>query len=246
MLIIGHRGARGEAPENTLSGFNYLRHTGILRVELDIQVAADGELAVIHDRNTFRTTGHDAPVAKQSLHQLASLNACHALFPQWPESDGIPGLIDVMRTLQDFEHIQFEVKAEHSHEIEAVIAQLPHLIEHFDLVERCISTSFNPLYLQALRQDAPHIRRGLLIEKNRYPTKDGVSLARHLGCVSIGPHQELCTAELVEMAHEARLMVSTWTVNNPERMRELNQLGIHSIITDFPCLAQQEQGVSRS
>ncbi len=242
MQIIGHRGARGEAPENTLSGFDYLRRTNILRVELDIQVAADGELAVIHDRNTLRTTGHDEAVSKQNLQQLACLNACNVMFPLWPESDGVPGLFEVMRALRDFEHIQFEVKAEHSHEVEVVIAELPHLIEHFDLVERCISTSFNPLYLHALKQDAPHIRRGLLIEKDRYPAQDVVTLARHLGCVSIGPHQELCTEELVNLAHESDLLISTWTVNTTERMHELKKLGIHSLITDFPLLAQRELG----
>ena len=56
MRLIGHRGARGEAPENTLSGFRYLRRLGVHAVELDILVSADGELVVIHDGFLDRTT----------------------------------------------------------------------------------------------------------------------------------------------------------------------------------------------
>ena len=59
MRLIGHRGARGEAPENTLSGFRHLRALGVRAVEFDIHLSADGELMVIHDAELSRTTsGH--------------------------------------------------------------------------------------------------------------------------------------------------------------------------------------------
>ena len=111
MFIIGHRGARGEAPENTLSGFRYLRRLGILAVELDIQVSGDGELVVIHDYVLERTTSGQGSVHEKTVAELATLDACHNTFADWPEREGIPTLRQVMEVLHDFEHIQFEVKA---------------------------------------------------------------------------------------------------------------------------------------
>ncbi len=235
MRVIGHRGARGEAPENTLGGFRYLRSLGILCVELDIQVARNGDLVVIHDADLQRTTGQAGQVQDFSAIELAAMDACHQYFPSWPAREGIPDLVDVMQELQDFEHIQFEVKATRTSEVESVVEQLPSLIRHFNLVDRCISTSFNPLYLQALRQDAPDIQRGLLFDE-KFPGNP-VELAQRLGCCSLGPKQQLCLPPLIEAAHAAQLIISTWTVNDPERMKELSAWGIHSLITDLPTLA---------
>ena len=55
MRIIGHRGARGEAPENTLGGFRYLHDLGVRAVEFDVRQLQDGQLIVIHDDNFERT-----------------------------------------------------------------------------------------------------------------------------------------------------------------------------------------------
>ena len=59
MKIIGHRGARGEAPENTLGGFQYIHDLGIRAVEFDVRQIRDDELVIMHDDNFIRTTGID-------------------------------------------------------------------------------------------------------------------------------------------------------------------------------------------
>ncbi len=235
MLIIGHRGARAEAPENTLSGFRYLRSLGVLCVELDIQVARDQTLMVVHDQQLARTTGIDTTVNQLNAKDLAALDACHTLFPDWPLSEGIPTLMQVMQELSDFEHIQFEVKAQSAADIATVVTQLPPLLEKFGLLDRALSTSFNPFYLQALQQAAPWVQRGLLLES--WFQGDAIALAQSLNCRSIGPHRLLCQETFVNTAHAAGLLVSTWTVNEPAEMRLLQQLGIHSLITDVPVTA---------
>ncbi|MFX9934775.1 glycerophosphodiester phosphodiesterase, partial [Acinetobacter baumannii] len=58
-----------------------------------------------------------------------------------------------------------------------------------------------------------------------------------LGCSSLGPHQARCTDELVASAHDAGLIVSTWTVNNQERALALADMGVDAIITDVPTQA---------
>lgn len=237
MRLIGHRGARGEAPENTLGGFRYLRGLGVRAVELDIQVSADGELVVIHDSSLERCTDGHGQVGDMPGTALAALDASHKAFPAWPAVEGVPTLRAVMEILHDFEHVQFEVKAASDRDVARVVECFPRLWQEFGFGDRGYTTSFNPRYLQLIREQAPSIPRGFLFEKDFSP--DPVAAARDLGCRSLGPHQERCTPRLVQDAHAAGLLVSTWTVNTPERMRELADMGVDSLITDFPGRALQ-------
>lgn len=238
MRLIGHRGARGEAPENTLSGFRYLRQLGVRAVELDIVVSADGELVVIHDSFIDRTTLGHGRVGELTTAELAAVNATHRAFPDWPETEGIPTLRAVMEVLRDFEHIQFEVKARSEDESLLVAEKFPPLWREFGFGNRAWTTSFNPYYLEYVRRAAPEIPRGFLFELDF--SLDPVAIALALGCGALGPHQERCSPDLVRQAHEAGLLVSTWTVNTPARMRELAAMGVDSIITDLPALALRE------
>lgn len=240
MRLIGHRGARGEAPENTLSGFRYLRALGVTAVELDIQLSADLELVVIHDPDLERCSNGRGAVRQQRAAALAALDAVHKHFPDWPETEGIPGLREVMTELRDFQHVQFEVKARSAEDCRLIAERFIPLWREFGFAERAYTTSFNPLYLQLIQQQAPEIPRGLLFEQDFHG--DALGLAQALGCRSLGPHQARCDAALVEAAHAQGLRVSTWTVNDSGRMQELAALGIDSLITDYPKRALAEVG----
>jgi glycerophosphoryl diester phosphodiesterase len=238
MRLIGHRGARGEAPENTLSGFHYLRQLGIRAVELDIQVSRDDELVVIHDNSLERTTLGHGEVRLTHSQDLAQINATQRAFPDWPVIEGIPALCDVMSILKDFDHIQFEVKASTEHDCQIVARKFPALWQAFGFGDRAFTTSFNPRYLQLIREAAPEIPRGFLFEEH-FPGNP-VEQAIALGCQAIGPHQVRCDQPLVSAARTAGLIIATWTVNDPVRMRELAQLGVDGLITDVPGYALRE------
>ena len=233
MDIIGHRGAKGEAPENTLSGFRYLMAMGLRQVEFDIHVSADGQLMVVHDKTLERTTNGIGFIKNKTQAVLASLDACHTLFPQWPDNDGVPSLADVLTLLKDFDHLQLEVKTESAEDCMIVAEQLPALWQTFG--SRAVTTSFNIDYLRLMQQTQPQIPRGLLVEE--YFQGDIIALAQELGCTLIAPHHRLLTADLVKQAHHCGLTVSTWTVDAPERMLALREMGIDSLITNVPTLA---------
>ena len=238
MRLIGHRGARGEAPENTLSGFRYLRQVGVRAVELDIQVSADEELVIIHDNSLERTTLGSGEVCRTNSRELALINATQRAFPDWPTIEGIPTLRDVMAILKDFEHIQFEVKAATEQDCQIVVRKFPALWREFGFGERAFTTSFNPQFLQLIREAAPEIPRGYLFELGF--TGNPVEEAIALDCRALGPHQLRCDQALIDSAHSAGLMVATWTVNDPARMHELAKLGVDGLITDVPALALRE------
>jgi glycerophosphoryl diester phosphodiesterase len=235
MDIIGHRGAKGEAPENTLSGFRYSMALGIRQVEFDIHVSADGQLVVCHDKTLERTTNGVGLLKDKTQAELAALDACHTLFPQWPNNDGVPSLAEVLTLLKDFDHLQLEVKTESPEDCLIVAQQLPALCQSFG--SRAVTTSFNIDYLRLMQQTQSQIQRGLLVEE--YFQGDIIALAQELGCTLIAPHHRLLSVDLVNRAHALGLKVSTWTVDEPERMLALREMGIDSLITNVPTRAMK-------
>ena len=232
MQIIGHRGARGEAPENTLSGFKHLKSLGVRAAEFDIRVSQDGQLVVIHDDSVDRTTNGSGLVHQKTLAQLTALNAC-THFGSWPHDDGVPSLAAVLTCLADFEHLQLEVKVSTPQDCAIVAQQLPILCQAFG--SRVVTTSFNIDYLRLMQLTTPHIARGLLVEDDF--KGDIISLAQSLGCKLIAPNHKLLYLDLIQQAHQRGLMVSTWTVNQTQRMIDLQNMGLDSLITDYPSLA---------
>ncbi|MEO6699765.1 MAG: glycerophosphodiester phosphodiesterase [Paraperlucidibaca sp.] len=240
MRLIGHRGARGEAPENTLGGFRHLRALGVRAVEFDIHVSADGELVVIHDAELSRTTSGHGLVRDHRAAELAALDACHQPahkgFPRWPANEGVSTLAQVLAELTEFRHLELELKVQDAADEETVVAALPAFWREFALAGRARCTSFNPRLLHRLQQQAPELPRGFLVEDNF--AGDIVQVALALGCAAIGPHASLLTPALVAQAHASGLWVSTWTVNDREQALALEAMGVDGLITDTPTLAK--------
>lgn len=233
--LIGHRGARGEAPENTLAGFRHLINLGIRAVEFDIRVSADGELVVIHDDRLERTTNGVGLVREHTQAELSQLDACQLQWPYWPVAEGVPSLAEVLALLIDFEHLELEVKPCNEADQAIIVQKLPALWQHFGLSGRARTTSFDPRYLSAIAEHAPSIDRGFLFEQDF--AGNPIAIATALGCSSLGPHQARCEPELITQAHEAGLYVSTWTVNDAERAIALAEMGVDGIISDVPTQA---------
>lgn len=240
MRLIGHRGARREAPENTLGGFRHLRALGVRAVEFDIHVSSDGELVVIHDAELTRTTSGQGVVREHSAAELAGLNASHQLahtgFAPWPAREGVPTLAQVLAELADFTHLELEIKVQQEADERMVVAALPTIWRDFALAGRARCTSFNPRLLHRLQQQAPELPRGFLVEDDF--AGDILQVAQALGCDAIGPHAQRITAALVAQAHAAGLWVSTWTVNDREQALALAAIGVDGLITDIPTQAK--------
>nr|WP_298891350.1 glycerophosphodiester phosphodiesterase [uncultured Acinetobacter sp.] len=236
MQIIGHRGARGEAPENTLGGFQYLRDLGIRAVEFDVRLSKQQELVIIHDENFLRTTGIDLSLAQASIADIQDLNFAHPI-SDWQHTESLPRLHQVMQICHDFDHIEIEVKAvdtqDHADElVEFLETALANDLHHATI------TSFDVKILTALQQRQSTFDRGFLVE---FPFGiHAIETAVNFGCDRIGWKDILATQELIDLSHQARLKTSVWTVNDVDRAKVLRDFGIHGLITDFPKLMLEQ------
>ncbi|WP_111895185.1 glycerophosphodiester phosphodiesterase [Acinetobacter sp. MB5] len=236
MQIIGHRGARGEAPENTLGGFNYLRQLGIRAVEFDVRQLPDDTLIVIHDDNFFRTTGKLSSVYQNHQHDLVHYD--HRFkWKNWLNPELTPLLSEALELLHDFKHIEVEVKAvAHQAEAEHLVETLQQELQGFE--QSATITSFDEKILKALQKNQSPFQRGFLIEDNI--KSQAIEKAIKYGCNRIGWKDKLATPDMIELSKLAGLAVSVWTVNEVKRAKELQDLGIDGLITDFPKTMQQQ------
>ena len=236
-LIYGHRGAKGEAPENTLESFQFCRQQGVNRCELDIQLSADGQLMVIHDPTLKRTTGRRGKVIDYPAAQLEQLDA-RASGPNWNRPCPIPRLETLFQECS-FSHWQLEVKSASRTRSVQLIKALDELVQRYQLTDAVTVTSSSRTVLRALKEHAPHLSRGLVAEFNWL---DPIKVALNYGCDLLAIKWTLCTPERVQKAKQQGLHVSVWTVNEPALMRRLHNMGVDSIITDYPSLAVRTLG----
>lgn len=229
MRIIGHRGARGEAPENTLAGFQYIHALGIRAVEFDVRQLKDDELIIMHDDNFLRTTGIDQPLYDLNSTELEAYNQAN-IWMDW-DTQITPTLTQTLNIIHDFEHIEVEVKAVATKiEAEKLVLALQKQLQGFE--QTAVITSFDLKIHQALEQQKSSFKRGMLIEEDIREL--AIEQALQLGCCQIGWMNQLATDEMIQATQKAGLSMSVWTVNDIQRAKQLQKLGIDGLITDFP------------
>ena len=238
MIIIGHRGARNEAPENTEVGFQHLRNLNIHHVELDVRLSKDKQLMVLHDTTVDRTTNKKGKVTSFTANELNSFNAGCRFKPKSRnitnlsyDSTTIPKLNDVIQAWPELESIQLEVKTTNKKDLSDIADRLNFLIDAHGIQQQAIITSSDTEMLRIVAQRYRHISRGFVAERFR---RDPIGNCLNLGCRYLVIDWRRCSEALIQEAHDANLIVSVWTVNKIETAFNLYHWGADSIITDEP------------
>lgn len=233
MKIIGHRGARNEAPENTIEGFIHAQLNGCHDFELDIQLSSDGELVVYHDSTLKRTSGITGKVRHSSYAKLKSIDSRYNT-PGWHSPCYIPHLQAVIDSVPLTKSWQFEVKSDNRHTLKLIISRLQQLIDFNDLYDKATVTSANRWILAEIKRLSPEIRTGYVGEfRYRRPFRTAQALA----CDLLVLNDRLVSPLLIQKAKAKQIEVSCWTVNNLKRMEALKAMGVDSVITDIPSSA---------
>ncbi|HAQ88040.1 MAG TPA: glycerophosphodiester phosphodiesterase [Pseudomonas sp.] len=231
-LIYGHRGAKGEAPENTLASFKQCLAHGVRRCELDLHLSKDGELMVIHDPTLKRTTGRRGKVVEHDAEELTQYDARQG-GPSWKQPCPIPRLEELFEQCE-FDHWQLEVKSASRVRAARSVLAIKALAERHGLLDRVTVTSGSREVLRALKRLTPELSCGLVAE---YAWLDPLKVAKQYDCSLLALKWTLCTPERIAKARQLGLHVSVWTVNDPGLMRRLADFGVDSLITDYPGLA---------
>ncbi|PWW20522.1 glycerophosphoryl diester phosphodiesterase [Cytobacillus oceanisediminis] len=230
--IFAHRGVSGHYPENTMAAFQAALEAGAAGIELDVQMAKDGNLVVIHDETVDRTTNGSGYIKDMSYAEIVQLDAggwfaaanagetipeLDAVF-QWAVRDGNDLLINVELKNDLIEYPGLEEKV-----IE--------FVQRYGMEERVILSSFNAESMRRVRKLHPTLQTGYLITG---VPEDAQEVAKSIGVNSIHCEEVFALSDLGREARESGFPLRVYTVNDETRSDFLAKAGVEVIMTDFP------------
>lgn len=231
MKIAAHRGFSKIYPENTMLAFQKAAETGCDEIELDVQLAKDGTVVIIHDETLKRVTGAEGWVKDYTFEELRRLDASGAFngkygvnpipsleeYFDWVRGTGITTNIELKNSIYYYPGLE-----------EKTIS----LIRKHGLEERVLFSSFNHLSLLTCKGFAPAIPCGALVPA--IPILNPGFMAKTYGLDFFHPDYTALTVEAAADCTAWGIGINVWTVNDTAVLPRLAEWGCRSVITDRP------------
>ena len=231
LLCIGHRGAMGHAPENTLLSFKKALELGAPCVEVDVY-HVDGNLVVFHDDRLERTTNGSGYLLDHDFDYLRSLDA--------GAGERIPTLGEVFETVDLRAGVNIELKGPGT--ARPVVEFISTLRKYGWRDDLILVSSFNHRDLEEVSRIDPRIRLGVLVAGL---PMDDAAFAAALGAYSAHFSLKSIDRRFVEDAHSRGLRVFVFTVNHPEDISRMEGLGVDGVFTNYPERVLKHQKIGR-
>jgi glycerophosphoryl diester phosphodiesterase len=228
---FAHRGASARAPENTLESFRLAVEAGAGGLELDVHMTLDGEIVVIHDPTVDRTTNGSGAVARMTLDGIRGLDAGYrfsrvpTLAEVYEEFPDPPVNIEIKEAQPGVEEAVLEVIREAGAVGRTLVASNRH-----GVVRRFRRISGGRILTAASRREIArfYLLSRLRLERLYRPAYDALQVPLdHRGT-------RVVTPRFLEAAHARGVRVDVWTINDPDEMRRLLDLGADGVMTDRP------------
>jgi len=245
-LVVAHRGAAGQAPENTMEAYRLGVEAGADAIELDVHLTADGQLAVIHDETLDRTTDRSGSVATLTMNEIRAADAGY----RFEASDGsfpfrgtglhVPTLPEVLDWLPDGFGLAVEIKARAA--TGATVAALRG--SRVRAAGAATVISFDEAAIDEARELDPDLPTGYLLVPSQ-PIEPAMSYAVQHGHVAVLPWEGdlgMDPAPILSLAQAYGRLVGCYVVNESDRMQQLAAYGLWGFVTDQPAVARQALG----
>lgn len=219
MLIIGHRGAPKQAPENTLESFRAALEAGADMIELDVRLTRDNVLVALHDQTLNRTHNQHVTVAKHTYAELMDMH----LAPHLATLDEI--------LVEFFGVILLNIELKSNGSSEALVQTVRRHIRKKADWDNILISSFRARELTRLRRLAPHIPLALLHNNNPFIF---IAYERRLRLSAVGFHRLYTHPLATSVARKIGLFCYAYTIDRPHAARILAQQGIDGIVTNDP------------
>jgi glycerophosphoryl diester phosphodiesterase len=223
LWVVGHRGAMGYCPENTLASFETGLELGADWIEMDVHLSKDGELVVIHDETLDRTTNGHGYVRDHTLSELEQLDA--------GGGERIPTLNQVLAWARS-KHAILDIEIKNAPlYYDGIERKIVNALSQQAMTEQVVVISFDHPAVKRIKELDERILTGVLYAARPV---DAVALARQANADGLLPQYAYVTAADVEHAHAAGLFVAPWTVNERHTAEALKSQGVDAIATNYP------------
>ena len=232
-VIIAHRGASKQAPENTMAAFRRAMELGAGGIELDVHLSKDGHLMVTHDEQVDRTSDGKGLVRDKTFSELRSLDF-GSWFSESFKGEKIPELHEVLELIGDWNGIlNIEIKNGPIFYpgIEKAVSDE---MTRFNMEQRTIVSSFNHYSLAEIRKINPAVKTAPLYMAGLFEPWE---YARRIGACAIHPLFYNIIPEIMKGCRMNGIMVNPFTVDQPEYIKAMAAAGVDGIITNVPDIA---------
>ena len=237
-VVLAHRGGAREAPENSLRAFRHAVSLGVTYIETDIRATADGVPVIFHDERLNRVTDRVGRIRDLPFAEVRKARVGNA--------DRIHSLAEIM---DHFPDVRFNIDVKEDNAVEPVID----FLRRGDHLDRLCVASFAWSRLRRIRAEygsavctalAPQEVAALVSRSRlgRLSFASRFALPQGSMCVQVPPRSagmKVVTRSLISLAHDREWPVHVWTVNDPQQMNDLLDLGVDGIITDRPTVARK-------
>lgn len=231
--VYAHRGMSTLAPENTMAAFAKCLDYGVRWFEFDVDIMGDGTLLVIHDNRLDRTTSGRGSYYTKGFSDLRRLDAGSWFSPAFA-LEPVPELASVIDLLNGADlGANLEIKPCRGgfRLREELVHRVAKSLESLHEGRGLLVSSFDHQQLRMFHHLAPDVPLGYLVDLRLSPHRWRTE-ARELGCAAIHPGAQGLTRGAVGQMRDAGFDVNVWTVNDPQRARELASWGVTGVFTD--------------
>jgi glycerophosphoryl diester phosphodiesterase len=238
--IIGHRGACGYAPENTLASIQAAADMGVEWVEIDVKLTADDIPIIMHDDNLLRTTNMDADVKDTPYSTIKELDV-GSWFGDSFIGETIPTLEQAVELITELDlGLNLEIKPCAGREVETTQVVLDEMSRIWDDHDKILISSFSHVSLEtAVEMLHGDWAIGYLFDDIPDKRQD---MAKHLNAktINVNGNNPNITRDFIEDIIDEGYGILAYTINNPMRAKELIQWGVDGVFTDVPDVIRDE------
>ena len=221
-LVVGHRGARGHVAENTVASVKKALALGVDGIEIDVFVCATGELVVFHDKTLEKLTDATGYIEILDLDSIRKITVLGR--------EPIPTLVEVLDAINAEVVLNIELKGART--AKPTYALLKKYFDEGKLKPSDVFiSSFDWNELELFYQETKEVPIAVLTEDDPL---DAIPVALGLKAFAINPNHKSLTKSNVNKIHAAGLKIYPWTINEPEDIAHMKDLGVDAIITDYP------------
>lgn len=236
-IVIAHRGASSNAPENTIAAFQKAAEFGADGCEFDVKCTKDGEIIIIHDQTVDRTTEGNGKVKNFSLEEIQKLDAGSFFSPEFA-NERIPRLRDVLEKFSDKLLLNIEL-TNYSTIGDGLARKVALLVKELTVEKVVFISSFHPYNLLISKRILPEVPVALLAFPGKIGWLSRSNLMRWVSPGLIHPHYRDVNQLYIEKQHRNNRKVNVWTINDEKEMIKLVNGKIDGLITDDPVLGRR-------
>lgn len=233
--IIAHRGASWDAPENTVAAARLAWELGADAVEVDVYLAKDNRVMVIHDKDTKRTA---AGKNNMTIRSTPSLVLRDLDVGSWKSTEykgeKIPFLSEIIETVPEGKQLVVEIKDNSD-----ILPHIGRCLEKSGKSDQIVFISFGWETILDAKKAFP-ANKCYWLSSSKSGLKGKMEEASKAGLAGVNLHFKVIDREVMEMADGHNLEVLTWTVNDPAVAKAMADLGVKGITTDRPAWLKEE------